>query len=161
MSYPNGSHNRRVRGLLPGHGIEYARVVASTGQFGMPDDWLQWQPTCHHNHRLMELAETFVGLARTQYLYLMYAWGHSYEFDNDGNWERMEQFCAFAGGRGDIWYATHIEIVDYVKAFERLKFSASLDFVKNPSAASVWLNVNGRTVEVQGGERKRLDEVEA
>jgi len=161
LSYPNGSHSRRVRDLLPGLGIEYARVVPSTGQFGMPDDWLQWQPTCHHNHNLMELAESFAALAKTQYLYLMYVWGHSYEFDNDGNWEQMERFCAFAGGRRDVWYATNIEIVDYVRAFERLQFSAALDFVANPSAASVWLNVNGETVEIKGGELKRLGEAEA
>lgn len=160
MSYPNGSHSRRIRDLLPGLGIEYARVVPSTGQFGLPEDWLQWQPTCHHNHNLTELAETFVGLHKKQYLYLMYVWGHSYEFDNDGNWERMEQFCAFAGGRDDVWYATNLEIVEYAGAYERLKFSASLDFVFNPTAASVWLDVNGQIVEVKGGEQKRLGQAE-
>lgn len=156
MSYPNGSHDGRIRSMLPGLGIEYARVVPSTGQFGLPDDWLEWKPTCHHNHNLMELAETFAGLHKKQYLYLMYVWGHSYEFDQDGNWDRMEQFGAFIGGRSDIWYATNIEIVDYVKAYERLKFAASLEFVYNPSATSVWLSVNGDIVEVEAGETKAL-----
>lgn len=50
-----------------------------------------------------------MGLHKRQYLYLMYVWGHSYEFDNDNNWELMERFCAMAGGRGDIWYATNLE----------------------------------------------------
>ena len=158
MSYPNGSCDRRIQAMLPGLGIEYARVVTSTGQFGLPDDWLEWKPTCHHNHDLLGLAETFVGLHKQQYLYLMYVWGHSYEFDNDGNWERIERFCSYVGGRDEIWYATNIEIVDYVKAYGQLKFAASLDFVQNPTARSVWLSVNGRIVEVKSGETMELTE---
>lgn len=156
MSYPNGSYNQRIKNILPGLGIEYARVVPSTGQFGMPDDWLEWQPTCHHNHDLKAKAEAFVGLNKTQYLYLMYVWGHSYEFDNDNNWEVMEEFCAYIGGRTDIWYATNIEIVDYSKAFEQLKFSAALDMVYNPTAISVWLSVDGQIVEVKSGQQQQL-----
>ncbi|WNQ09503.1 polysaccharide deacetylase family protein [Paenibacillus aurantius] len=158
MSYPNGSYNRRIKSMLPSLGIEYSRVVASTGNFSMPDDWHEWQPTCHHKHNLMKQAETFVSLHKAQYLYLMYVWGHSYEFDLDGNWELMEEFCAFAGGRPEIWYATNIEIADYVKAFEQLQFSASLDFVYNPTALSVWLGVDGRITEVGPGRQVSMTE---
>ncbi|WP_019533155.1 polysaccharide deacetylase family protein [Paenibacillus ginsengihumi] len=156
MSYPNGSYSAQIKEMLPHLGIEYARVVQTTGQFGMPDDWLEWKPTCHHNRDLMKHAEQFVALNKTQYLYMMYVWGHSYEFDNDDNWELIEQFCEFIGGRDDIWYATNIEIVDYVKAFQRLRFSASCEFVHNPSAQSVWLSVDQRIIEVKGGDQLRL-----
>ncbi|MDD9269440.1 polysaccharide deacetylase family protein [Paenibacillus sp. GCM10023248] len=156
MSYPNGSYNRRIKEMLPGLGIEYARVVASTRQFGMPDDFLEWQPTCHHNHDLMKVAESFAGLHKKQYLYLMYVWGHSYEFDNDNNWELMEEFGAYIGGNPDIWYCTNMELVDYVKAFEGLKFAAGLDFVYNPTALSVWLSVDGEIVQVKSGEQIQL-----
>jgi len=151
LSYPNGSHNRMIRDMLPRLGIAYARVVPSTGGFGMPDDWYEWMPTCHHKDRLMERAEAFVGLNKRQYLYLMYVWGHSYEFDQDGNWDLIESFCAFLGGRADIWYATNIEIRDYMEAFERLQFSADCRIVRNPSATSVWLYADDRLVEVPGG----------
>lgn len=156
MSYPNGSFNAQIKEMLPHLGIEYARAVQTTGHFGMPDDWLEWKPTCHHNRDLMKHAEQFVALNKTQYLYMMYVWGHSYEFDNDSNWGLIEQFCEFIGGRDDIWYATNIEIVDYVKAFQRLHFSASCEFVHNPSARSVWLSVDQRIVEVKGGGQVRL-----
>jgi len=156
MSYPNGSYSRRIKEMLPGLGIEYARVVASSGHFGMPDDFLEWQPTCHHKRDLMKHAETFVSLHKKQYLYLMNVWGHSYEFDNDHNWELMEQFCSYVGGKPEIWYCTNIELVDYTKAFEGLRFAAGLDFVYNPSALSVWLDVDGQIVEVKGGEQIKL-----
>ena len=28
----------------------------------------------------------------------------------------MEEFCSYMGGRKDIWYATNIEIIDYMEA---------------------------------------------
>jgi len=151
MSYPNGSHNRRIRELLPALGIEYARTVQTTGGFGMPDNWHEWRATCHHKDQLLQRAEQFVGLHKKQYLYLMYVWGHSYEFDQDGNWELMEQFCGLVATDPAIWFATNIEIVDYMKAYERLQFAASLEFVYNPSAQPIWLTVDGKLFEVKGG----------
>ena len=82
----------------------------------------------------------------------MYVWGHSYEFDNNDNWEVIEEFCKFMGGREDIWYATNIEIIDYMEAAKRLQFSADGGAVFNPSARSVWLEIDRtRYVEVKGG----------
>lgn len=156
MSYPNGSFNGEIKQMLPALGIEYARVVQTTGSFGMPEDWHEWKPTCHHNDRLMERAEAFVALHKTQYLYLMFVWGHSYEFDHDGNWELIEQFCELVGGRDNIWYATNIQIVDYMKAYGQLKFSADLSFVYNPTAASIWLSVDGSIMEVKSGTQAKL-----
>lgn len=34
---------------------------------------------------------------------LFYVWGHSYEFDVNNNWERIEEFCKMLGGRDDIF----------------------------------------------------------
>ncbi|UOQ84107.1 polysaccharide deacetylase family protein [Gracilibacillus salinarum] len=156
MSYPNGSYNSLIKELLPHVGIEYSRTVHSTLHFAIPDDFLEWHPTCHHNHQLLSLADQFLSLHKKQYLYMFYVWGHSYEFDNDNNWELIEQFCQKAGGQDDIWYATNMEIVDYYHAFHRLQFAADSQFVYNPSAQSVWLLVNDQIVEVPGGERVTL-----
>jgi hypothetical protein len=156
MSYPNGSYSQGIMDLLPRLGIEYARTVHSSKTFGMPDNLLDWSPTCHHNHDVLELAKTFDALHKRQYLYMMYVWGHSYEFDQQNNWDIMERFCEFIGGRENIWYATNMEIVDDLRAFDRLQFSAACDFVFNPSAMSVWLSVGGEIVEAKGGERTTL-----
>ncbi|MCK0472278.1 polysaccharide deacetylase family protein [Halalkalibacter sp. APA_J-10(15)] len=157
LSYPNGSYNQMIKELLPHLGIEYARTVHSTGTFSMPDDFLEWNPTCHHNHHLMKFAKEFISLHKQQYLYMLYVWGHSYEFDNDKNWDMIESFCKLIGGREDIWYATNIDIIDYLKAFRNLKFSAGSQFVFNPNARSVWLNVDSTIYEIKGGEQVRLN----
>ncbi len=55
-------------------------------------------------------------------------------------------------GRNDIWYATNIEIIDYMDAARRLIFSTDCRRVYNPNAISVWLEIDGDTViEVKGG----------
>ena len=82
----------------------------------------------------------------------MYVWGHSYEFDNDNNWELMEKFCETVGGRDDIWYATNIEIVDYMNAAKNLKYTVDMDKVYNPSAIPVWINVAGQIHKIKQGE---------
>lgn len=156
MSYPNGSYTREIVELLPSLGIEYCRVVGSTHDFAMPEDFLLWKSTCHHNHDLLENGRRFVELFKTQYLYMMYVWGHSFEFPRDDNWELMEEFCRLVSGREDIWYATNIQIVDYMKAARNLKFTIDGDQVYNPAAASVWISVDGEILEVPGGAVKNI-----
>ena len=154
MSYPNGSYNQEIVDMLPGLGIEYCRVVGDTHDFAMPENFLVWKATCHHNHNLLEDGRRFVDLHKTQYLYMMYVWGHSYEFPRDNNWGMMEEFCEMAGNQPDTWYATNIQIVDYMKAAKSLKFTVDGDFVYNPSAISVWINADGEIMEIKGGETK-------
>ncbi len=151
MSYPNGSYNDEIVRLLPHCGIEYCRVVGNTDDFAMPRNYLTWKSTCHHGHNLMQNAERFAALNKTQYLYMMYVWGHSYEFDRDNSWDLIEGFCEYIGGRDDIWYATNIEIVDYMNAAKNLKFTASGDMVYNPSAIPVWISVDGAIHKIDGG----------
>lgn len=153
MSYPYGSYSPEIIDLLPHLGIAYARTVNSTGTFAMPDRLLEWHPTCHHNHDLLELAKRFTSFNMEHNLHMFYVWGHSYEFDQQNNWDLIERFCEWVGGRDDIWYAANIEIADYLAACARLTFSASCEFVYNPSAMSVWLSVDGDIAEVKGGEQ--------
>ncbi|MFW6308811.1 MAG: polysaccharide deacetylase family protein [bacterium] len=156
LSYPNGSYNEKIKNLLPSLGIEYARIVGNSNNFAFPDDLYEWQATCHHNHNLMDLAQEFIDFHKQQYLYLFYVWGHSFEFDRDNNWDLIEEFSQFIGGQDDVWYATNIEIVDYLKAVERLQFSASGDFVYNPSVTDVWLIVEGNLRKIKAGQQTIL-----
>ena len=128
-------------------------MVETVPDFALPKDPLEWHATCHHDDpKLMEYAEFFADFKKSQYLKLMYVWGHSYEFDNNDNWDVIENFCKYMGGRDDIWYATNIEIIDYMDAAKRLRFSADYEKVYNPNACSVWLQLNSdKCVEIEGG----------
>ncbi len=154
LAYPNGSYSEEVKALAKGLGIAYARTVNSTHSFDLPTDPLEWNPTCHHNDpKLMEMAEEFANFKKPQYMKIFYVWGHSYEFDNDDNWNVIEEFCEYIGGREDIWYATNGEIIEYMETAARLQYYADGTKVYNPSAKDAWIKVDkARVVCAKGGE---------
>ena len=162
MAYPFGTYNDDVVNVLRVSGIAYARTTKSTEKFDLPNDWLRLPATCHHNNpRLMELAKDFVNKKVTNAPRLFYLWGHTYEFDDRDNWNVIEEFCQEVANKDDIWYATNIEIYDYVTAFNRLLWAIDMSAVHNPSAISVWVAVSSphgdvHTVEINPGETLSL-----
>lgn len=157
-AYPNGSFSKEIEELYSSLGVAYARVVETKPDFELPEDPMEWKATCHHNDpKLMEYAREFAEFHKPQYLKLMYVWGHSYEFEDRDNWNVIEEFCSFMGGRDDIWYATNLEIIDYMEAAKRLRFSCDCDMVYNPGAESVWLNLDDAdNVEIKSGATVKL-----
>ena len=164
MAYANGSFNDEVVDVLRLSGIAYCRTTHSTERFDLPTDWLRLDPTCHHeNPRLFELLDKFLDykVDPKQYYWrfkpaLFYLWGHSYEFDNNNNWERIEQFLEKAGGHEDIWYATNIEIYEYLEAYRSLVFSADGTLVYNPTNVEVYLNYLGNSCVVAPGQTLKV-----
>ena len=59
-------------------------------------------------------------------------------------------------GREDTWYATNIEIVDYMADAARLQYTAAGDKVCNPNAQSIWVEVDGRHYEIPAGKTVAL-----
>ncbi len=156
MAYPFGAYNAAVIEVLKASGLEYARTVNSHLKFNLPDNPYEWHPTCHHNHpELMNLAEAFLA-DRSGSLSLFYVWGHSYEFDVQDNWERIEEFSQKISNHPEVWYATNIEIIRYMEACSRLKFSVDCTLAYNPSALAVWVSADGNAVEVPPGKAVQL-----
>jgi peptidoglycan/xylan/chitin deacetylase (PgdA/CDA1 family) len=141
----------QVRMLLESLDIAYSRTLAGDNDgFAMPTDFYAWMPSAHHdNAKIFEYIDKFNALTPNKnYIAarepkLFYIWGHSYEFDVNNNWERIEDICQRLGGRDDTWYATNIEIYDYVKAYESLIYSADGMRIYNPTVKTVWLNIDG------------------
>lgn len=155
MAYPYGTYSNEVMDILKMCGICYSRTTKSTEQFTLPVNWLELHPTCHHNnHNLMKLAKDFAErpIHNPGICQMFYLWGHSYEYDNDNNWNIIEEFAKYIGGREDIWYATNIEIYDYIKAYENLQTSVDNKIIYNPSSIDVWVSVNHEIYCIKGGE---------
>lgn len=158
MSYPFGTYTAEIVSTLKTLGIQYSRTVQATERFGLPEDPLMWHPTCHHRD-MLRLARDFLAFqpeAWNKKLNLFYVWGHSYEFHNNDNWNEIEQFGAMMTGHSDIWYATNMEIVEYVQALERLQLSVDGTIVRNPSACPLWITADGEAVEIGAGATVRL-----
>ncbi len=156
VSYP------QIKQYLAELDIAYCRTLnGDNDRFELPTDWHAWMPTAHHdNPRIMEYIDKFLAAdcssekkyGATRYPLLLYIWGHSYEFDHKNNWEHMETICEKLSGKDDIWYATNIEICDYVKAYHSLIYSADGHRVYNPTATTVWFDVDCKLYFVRPGE---------
>ncbi len=158
MAYAYNGYNADIKRVIADLGVAYARTTHSTYGFEMPTDWLELNPTCHHTEKeLAPLADKFFkGSPLKEFKHrepwLFYVWGHSYEFDDNNNWDIIEDLGRRAAENAeDIWLATNIEIYEYVQAYERLVFSLDGERVYNPSAQSVWIELRGKTYEVGAG----------
>ena len=156
MSYPFGQYDRRVIETMLACGIDYSRTVASTGGFGIPRDFMEWHPTCHHNSAEEPVAK-FLALVNGQTparreMRLLNIWGHSYEFGRDDNWRLIENITGRLGGNDKIWYATCAEIRDYVCAVRAMRSSVCGTRFRNPSGISVFAeNESGAVFEIKPG----------
>ena len=72
----------------------------------------------------------------------------------------IEKFAEYIGNRDDIWYATNMEIYNYVKAYESLQTSVDKKIIYNPSAIDVWVNLGDfastRIEKIGAGEIRRF-----
>lgn len=162
MAYPMGTYSDETVEVVKSCGIAYARTTKETQDFKIPTDWLRLHPTCRHSHpQLMELAEKFVTTdpeGRKQ-AKLFFLWGHSYEFERDDNWQLIEDFTAYMAQYADkLWYATNIEICDYVEDYRRMIASADGHLLHNPTARTLWVEYNGRVITIAPGETKNAEE---
>lgn len=163
FAYAYGDWDANVVELLRQAGYASARTVESTGRFDIPQEFLAWPATCHHDDpRLMELVDAFFAPEEAPWARqkpkLFYLWGHSYEFAGNDNWQVLEQFAQkMAAHKEECWFATNGEIVDYVTAYRRLEWSVDSRKVRNPSALQVWVLVNGQSVAIPAGACFNLD----
>ncbi len=154
MSYPDDSHDPETIARVKAAGIICSRTTASTGNFGLPQDFLEWHPTCHHS-QMLEILPNFL-----EHSYpcmpLFFVWGHAYEFDNDNNWEIMEEFAQRASGKDNVWYASNIEICRYFKAIHGLVVSADGRTFSNYSSIPVWFRLDEKLCSISSGETIRM-----
>lgn len=167
MAYPDSGINRisgntskeEIKNYLKMLGMKYARTLGGDNdRFEMPGDWYEWMPTAHHNNvKLTEYINKFLALESPIYFYgatpkLFYLWGHSFEFQNNNNWNIMKDFCKAAANHDDIWYATNGEICDYTMAYHALEFNVDNTLVYNPTLYEIWFCADGKTYSAKSGE---------
>lgn len=171
MAYPdfgirkflNGSSYEMIKNYLTELDIAYSRTLGEdNNRFELPSDWHVWTPTAHHdNPELMNYIDEFLNIKfeelRSDFdSRLLYIWGHSYEFERKNNWERLTQICEKISGKDDIWYATNIEIYDYVNAFRSLRYSADGNIIYNPTLYKIWLSADTEVYSIDSGETLKL-----
>jgi len=154
FAYPYGTYNKEAEKVLAACGIEHARTVWSRHSFALPEDFLEWHPTCHQNDpELMNLTQKFCEEQGNRAM-LLYVWGHSYEFAIDNSWGKIEEFFKYVSGyKEEISMMTNIEIVDYVNAYRQLRRSTDGKLIYNPSATDLWFEKDEKVYCIHAGER--------
>ncbi len=116
MAYPGGGINnddRVARVIKETTGVKYARTIASTHNFDLPDNLYRLDGTIFHlkTDEMFELGKRFVEL-KSDTPQIFYIWGHSYEFDGgySTNWETIEEFFRLIANRDDIFYGTNKDV---------------------------------------------------
>ena len=133
MAYPYGNTSDQAVEAIKSCGIVYARTTVSTNTFDIPTDWLRMPTTCYHRSpALRKLTTTFLKECADNRLFIL-PLGHSYDFDTNDSWHDIEVFAEQVGNRDDIWYATNMEIYEYVQDYNRLNFSVDGTLVQNPN----------------------------
>ena len=162
MAYPDSGILRfspitdyeTIKHNLTDLGIAYSRTAyCDNNSFLLPDDWYCWKPTVEHNNpKLFDWADEFINSPMrgcNRYPRLFYVWGHGHELHN---MDLLNKICKKFADCDDIWFATNIEIYDYVKAYKELIYSADGQMVYNPSLITVWFELGGKTYSVKPGE---------
>jgi peptidoglycan-N-acetylglucosamine deacetylase len=170
MAYPFGNNNDVVIDAITGLGIEYARTVDDTYNYKIPLNFLKWHPTIHQfakaywepnnpENDKKELAifyKIINDFNATKELAILDVWGHSWEMGSDKmKWEETEKFFQLISNNSSIHYTKQIDLVDYINAFNNLKFSVEKNLVLNLSSISLFFKYNGKTYNVLPG--KSLD----
>ena len=71
----------------------------------------------------------------------------------------IEDFTELMAQSSDkIWFATNIEIHDYVEDYRRLIASADGHLRMNPTTSTLWSEFNKEIVAIAPGETKNMDE---
>ena len=142
-------------------GIKYARTTIPTYNFALPNDFMRWNPTCHQgDKKLYELAERFFMPDDIEHPWrirpqIFYIWGHSYEYAD--NWQSLEKMCETIGKKENVWYATNMEIYNYISAFKSLRRSANGKIIHNPTDVDVFVSVDNKNVLLEKNKTVILD----
>ncbi len=113
-AYAYGDYDERLEAYLQSIGVKFMRTVKTTKSFTPSADMLAYEATCHHNDaEVPELIERFLSIKEPETPQIFYIWGHSYEFEGNHNWERIEEICKKLSGQDDVLYGTNTEVFEY------------------------------------------------
>ena len=134
-------------------GFEYARVSEESNDYSVPENFYRWLGSKFHWDSDLEgfvsgFLETDKELALCQLV------GHSYDLDVMNLWQSLERICRRVSENDDVWPATNIELVRYLRNMQLAHITDQ--FIRNESESDLWFNIDGKTVNLIPGEELTL-----
>ena len=136
--YPNGSFNDDAVTAVRLCDLAYA-IHGRSNNFKLPDNFYMWPATCHHRDAREYATKFLKWIDSYWYGPLFIICGHSHDFRKEEQWEEMEQVLQMLAFNDKIWYATPLEIRDYIVAQRSLRISIDEKRFTNPTAIDVWV----------------------
>ncbi|MBQ2793080.1 MAG: polysaccharide deacetylase family protein [Clostridia bacterium] len=137
-------NNAKIKAFIKSLGFGSVRKTGDlldTTDFALPDDRMAWSYNAH-NTNLMEVMEKYDSAPDNGSL-RFFAFGvHSWDFERDGDWEKLAAFAKKYGNRPtDYWYATVDEIFAYADAVKELKLTDKT--LENPTELTLYVELDG------------------
>ncbi len=156
--WPNGEQkNKQVFEALKAYGFQSIRatgcVLDKTG-FALPSDRARWSYNANYTC-LCETGRLYDEYPDDGELKFFCFGVHSHDFENNGKWDELAEFCDRYGNRPEtFWYASVGEIFDYEDAVKSVRISEGL--IENPSEVDLAIVVDGKRLTLGAGESIRL-----
>ena len=159
---PGGGWNEHVLEIMRECGVCYNRISTSNFEFTLPEDFLKWDPThtglyFMHDHGKKVISDF---LTTETELACLYIYGHSFEFNemqcyNAADWGDIpdrwkgfeEDICKRIAFKDDTWYATNIEIYDYVTAMRKATITDT--YIDKPTDKDLFFQKDGEVFSVK------------
>ena len=134
-------------------GFEYARISEESHSFCPQNDFYKWRATIFHcDDKLKGLVQQFI--ENDDELALFQIVGHTYDLDIENKWNIIENVFEVISKQNDILPMTTIEIIDYLKAMNKVEITNS--YIQNNSDISLWFSINNVICEVKSNEKFML-----
>ncbi|MGD0804227.1 MAG: polysaccharide deacetylase family protein [Candidatus Bathyarchaeia archaeon] len=129
--YPKGYYNQQIKEIVKNSGFLGARTCVH-GNFEKPKDPYQWQITLHASNgsplmttriwirSKISVLSLFDWEYRAKNLFdlflekggIYHIWGHSWEIENNNEWDKLERVFKYISQKKDINYLTNKEIFE-------------------------------------------------
>ena len=131
-------------------GFAYGRISEMSYSFHPQTDYYRWKATVFHCEECLEsLMQQF--METEEELALFQIVGHSYDLDAENMWGRMENVFRTIGEQDDVLPMTTIEIIEYLKAMERVEITDQ--YIQNHNDRSLWFVIDNAICEVKPNEK--------
>lgn len=150
MALPFNRSSPEIRSCAKELGIKYIRGGNGAPDTITPEDFHHWQYNTNFVKYDRVAIEHFIKTPYPQKLFTLM--GHSFEMERlENGWEKLEEILKEWSEIPNIWYATFLEIFEYIDAFKRLEWTFNGQVVKNPNAVDLYLRVNKKVIKIESG----------
>lgn len=146
FAVPFDYYSELIESCVKRCGFEYVRISEESHSFVPQNDYYKWKSTVFHTDAaLKELTHQFI--KTNEELAVFQIVGHSYDFDIENLWDRIESIFIEISAQIDILPMTTVEIIEYLKAMDQAEIADG--YIKNNSSISLWFSDNESTFEVK------------